>query len=686
MQWGWIDQVTDPLEGKVKFERRHSGEILTITDPNNHKIRFALNEVGLVSSTTFEGGFTQTRKYDNENNLIEYTDENGLKAIIIRNDNYEITQVNYSNGSFYTFERDENGLITSATNENGTVNIQRDALGQINSSTDVYGNTVQNVYDELGLRTAIIYPNSKTVRTTFNQVGLPVKIEDWLGNYQIRTYNANGYLTKISNSDSSSVDIRYDKLNRPKEQIHYNAQNEIFAHFNIFYSKNGSVEHIAPIDLPLDPAFGEVLENYKYGGDDRLIEVNNMLYESSANGAITSASQDGETKEAYEWIEDDLLSTVLNKQDTIHYIYNALHHRIRKEKNGIEIRYILDIASRLPHVLQEQDNEGEAQASYVYTSGELAWMIGKNNEAEFFHFSPTGHTIALTKKGKISNKYSADIYGDFANHQGESLQPFQWFGKFGIQYEGQGKYYNLNRYYDAPTGRFISKDPYPASITNPQSFNRYIYGYNAPLDYFDPDGLKAQDIMNYKNQGITFDWSKLNDFSAQDYLNYHWSIWERFYEGLTVIPNIISSTPEYEFITSSSTCNYGNLRPDKDGFITLSEANCWYRNGNGETLYADLSKIDLQSIDVSDFNQNENYSYFNIQLYDLDAGLVYGNIGLQYHEDGYVTSTQDIYDFEMREWNSWTNVARNIATLFGSAVAGSGQEYKIILYGTGKID
>jgi RHS repeat-associated protein len=49
--------------------------------------------------------------------------------------------------------------------------------------------------------------------------------------------------------------------------------------------------------------------------------------------------------------------------------------------------------------------------------------------------------------------------------------------------------YFLARYYSSAQGRFTSVDPLSGKEYAPQSWNRYVYTINNPLNYFDPDGL-----------------------------------------------------------------------------------------------------------------------------------------------------------------------------------------------------
>ncbi len=50
-------------------------------------------------------------------------------------------------------------------------------------------------------------------------------------------------------------------------------------------------------------------------------------------------------------------------------------------------------------------------------------------------------------------------------------------------------YYDYQRWYDPSTGRFISQDPVPGILSDPQSLNPYAYVYNDPASLTDPSGL-----------------------------------------------------------------------------------------------------------------------------------------------------------------------------------------------------
>ena len=128
-------------------------------------------------------------------------------------------------------------------------------------------------------------------------------------------------------------------------------------------------------------------------------------------------------------------------------------------------------------------------------------------------------------------------------------------------------------------------------------------------------------------------------------------------------------------------------RVDYDGSISHSDANYWYRNGGGENLYADFSKLDLSGLYSMGDSMVGNKMVFNLLHTSASANdaLVYGNITVEFLKGNRVKADYDIYDFDKQSNGSPKTTIRNIETTIGEFVAGKGQGFKIIFYGVQEI-
>ena len=282
---------------------------------------------------------------------------------------------------------------------------------------------------------------------------------------------------------------------------------------------------------------------------------------------------------------------------------------------------------------------------------------------------------------------------------------------------------NMNgRLYDPLIGRMLSPDIVIIVIQdeqNSQAFNRYSYCLNNPLRFTDPSGYIVRGHYNILNWSSTMYYDV--DINRNNGNSFNTDLSEGIYSPIyDVNGNFLGTDDEglqgeaivmrkedfkqgmshqdaLSFATDLAENNkeeaemrmnlhYASLRnrPDWDGYFTLSEANEWFRNGNGQSLYTDLSKIDLSGI----VSLGENYvgqtKVINLLFSSnsLNDGLVYGKVTLKRYPNHSVKAYADKYDFDIKPWSNPLNWGRNLETIIGKKKAGEGVPFEINIYGS----
>lgn len=253
--------------------------------------------------------------------------------------------------------------------------------------------------------------------------------------------------------------------------------------------------------------------------------------------------------------------------------------------------------------------------------------------------------------GSVEERNDYYPFGGLISDLG-SVQPYKYNGKELETKKGLNLYDYGARHYDAVLGRFTTVDPMAEKY---YSTNPFAYCLNNPIRFIDPTGEFVSPIYDRNGRLLGTDDEGLIDDQAR----------------------------------SNYTTSYTGLkdRPDYDGYLTLAEANKWYREGKGQPLFTSLDKIDLSKI----YSLGEKYvgqiKSFNLLLHSgsLNDGLVYGNITLKRYPNHSVRAFSDKYDFEMHNSKNPINWGRNIETIIGGKVAGKGQPYEINIYGSSKL-
>ncbi len=138
-------------------------------------------------------------------------------------------------------------------------------------------------------------------------------------------------------------------------------------------------------------------------------------------------------------------------------------------------------------MLAEYDN-GAAPSTpsreYVYgASGLLAMFSG--GATTYYHQDHLGVRLTTDANGNVASQQGTFPFGESWYQSGAGDKTV--FTSYDRDSES-GLDYALARYYDSSTGTFCSADPLDGSPGDPQSWNRYPYGRNDPIDVTDPSG------------------------------------------------------------------------------------------------------------------------------------------------------------------------------------------------------
>jgi len=466
--------LTDPLKRVWRFEYDANGNLTKRTTPGNKVTRYDYFPTDLLKIVTFPDGKTVSYTYD------------------------------------------LNGNRKTMKDANGTTNYSYDELNRLTAVTDAFGNPVAYAYDAVGALAKLTYPGNKVVSYDYDDAGRLKTLVDWLSHKTSYERDASGMITDIAYGNGTKVKKSYDAAGRLTALLNRNASNAVISSHD-YVSLDGAGNPLsATLDLPLLPANAGKTVEQLYDSSNRLTKVGGKAITHDLDGRVTKDAS-GTAAIQYAYNAQDLITKVTKAgvlTDT--YTYDGDGRRMARVNNGQTTRYVIDPSGGdLYSVLAEADGSNNMQRYYVYGEGLVAQISG--NAHRYYHFDPSGNTLALTDStGVVTDSYAYEPFGNITV-SGNTVNPFRFVGEYGVMDDGNGLNHMRARYYRPDLRRFVSLDALYGEVTDPMTLNRYQYVSGNPMRGGDPSGKSLLEFLDQSDLWCKLRYSKSDDNGANCY-------------------------------------------------------------------------------------------------------------------------------------------------------------------------
>jgi len=500
---GRLQTRTTPEQGTTTYSYFRNDTIQTITDARGATTTFSYNNRDLVTGISYgvPSGVAATPNvsfaYDGARNRTSMTD--GLGSVSYTyNELSRLTSETrtFTNvGSFalsYTYNLA--GELTSITNPWGVqVGYDYDQTGRPASvsgsgyaGVSSYVNSLS--YRAFGLK-QMNYANGRTLSVQYDNRMRPTQwnvpgVMGW--NYAYNYFGENtGRLTYAQNLNDPTLDRSFnnDAFGRLQSSFTGSAAR---AHVGIgsdWTSDGPYAMHDNVYDV-----WGNITSRVGWGGDnpsDSASYVNNkrvgLGYDAAGNLTINGgmdATYDATSQQASAYYSGYLLQQY----------YDGDRLRAKKVENSVTT-YFLRSSVLGGQVVCELSSGGGWMFGYVYLGGQLL-AVQRDLSVSWIHQDPLVKSKRVTNSaGAVVSMVELDPWGGNTNRDvNPAFQPHKFNSYFRDQNAADDAMF---RRYNRWWARFDQPDPYDGSydLTDPQSFNRFAYVNNDPINLTDPSGL-----------------------------------------------------------------------------------------------------------------------------------------------------------------------------------------------------
>jgi RHS repeat-associated protein len=233
-----------------------------------------------------------------------------------------------------------------------------------------------------------------------------------------------------------------------------------------------------------------------------------------ANGNLTYDTYSGAGARTYD-PENRIVTATNSGGLTSTYTYDSDGLRVRRSSYNQETWQVYGMGGELVAEYAANAAPSSPQKEYGYRSGQLLvaaagsadvrWMVSDQLGTPRMIADRTGSLTGVSRHDYLP--FGEELFaGSGGRTSGQGYQSSDGVRQHFTGYERDaetGLDFAQARFYSSPQGRFTSIDPLTASahVSNPQSWNRYAYVGNNPLNNTDPTGMAENGVNDPVVQG-----------------------------------------------------------------------------------------------------------------------------------------------------------------------------------------
>lgn len=488
----------DELTIQTSFTYDEESVLETVTSADGGVTTFTRDAAGQLTDVSHSGGHSRQMAYDGLGQLSSVTDSvAGTTALVRDPEKHWLIGINHPEGPDIHYGRNRWGeLAERRAQGHGGEHYRWDAEGRLVDARSSHGTTAFEYDPTTGRLLSVnlgggvsehytYHPDTGQVHTVTQEAPGGGLIAQYIHDYYHDGLKKSVTETSADRGTETTSYV-YDALLRLSTETHVD-QDQVSRVTSYEYDANGNrLRRQVTVD-------GVSMEDtrYRYNGLNQLISAGGEAYFHDQRGNL-KRRVGAEREIHYEWDSDNRLVGVEEHRGGqvvlgVAYAYDGFgqrtEKRVQRPGEPEEVtKFANEVGGAYEPLVVERDGVSLVRhlaGSSQEARGRKRWALGGTG----------GVSRLVDGNGRVVASHRYDAFGreleSGGSEAGDSL--FRYRGE---QQEAEsGLVFLRNRYYDPDLGRFLSIDPHPGYLTDPQSLNPYLYCHNDPVNLSDPTGL-----------------------------------------------------------------------------------------------------------------------------------------------------------------------------------------------------